>query len=154
MKPTNLFLICVLGMGLQSWLVHCKVGRMRGGKKTNSRIVQLNQTRKVEHLNIKQPKVSFFQRNSLVTDKNLKRFQIEIDSSDSNFFLVLANSPTLFVRTHKGSENHQILSLRLRVHARPQDQVHLHSAGHSGADDQLVSASRLQSDASPKSEAN
>ena len=153
MKLTNLFLICVLGMGLQSWLVHCKVGRMRGGKKTNSRIVQLNQTRKVEHLNIKQPKVSFFQRNSLVTDKNLKRFQIEIDSSDSNFFLVLANSPTLFVRTHKGSENHQILSLRLRVHARPQDQVHLHSAGHSGADDQLVSASRLQSVAS-KSEAN
>lgn len=153
MKPTNLFLICVLGMVLQSWLVHCKVGRMRGGKKTNSRIVQLNQTRKVEHLNIKQPKVSFFQRNSLVTDKNLKRFQIEIDSSDSNFFLVLANSPTLFVRTHEGSENHQILSLRLRVHARPQDQVHLHSAGHSGADDQLVSASRLQSDAS-KSEAN
>ena len=54
MKLTILFL-CVLGLSL---LVHGKVGRMRGGKKTNSRIVQLNQTRKVEHMNIKQPKVS------------------------------------------------------------------------------------------------
>ena len=54
MKLALLFL-GVLGLGL---LAHGKLGRIRGGKKTNSRIVQLNQTRKVEQLNIKQPKVS------------------------------------------------------------------------------------------------